>query len=911
MNQNLRKALLVIIAVLIALLVVIGASYAYMQNRIESQELTNVDLRTCAKIQLLDGDSNVINMTNTYPMDDKLGLETPSYEFTISSTCQTYVGASIYLTSLKDNSIEDQYIKFALRNDQGEILKTGLLNSLTNVTETDEFTQEEIYQLDIGIKGSHKNIYKSVSEVIPYQGSKKYSLQLWITSSATDKTVPFGSTFKLGVSIKAYERGMENYLTLGDKTTSFYRNDKYRDKIKNVYFVNSIEEKTDSIAEWDLSTFQDNSIIGWLKNNDSGDENAPYDLYIGSNDVIKANSFENAFYNMTNVETITLANLNTDELTTMRRMFAGTDETEMKLHEINGLSELNVSNVTNMHSLFFKDTNLTSLDLSNWNTESVTNMSYMFDGDSSLQNIEGIDNFQTGKVTTMYAMFSKSNISALNLSNWDTSSVTDMSYMFYGDSSLQNIEGIDNFQTGKVTTMYAMFSKSNISTLNLSNWDTSSVTDMSFMFNKCANLTTIEGLNNFKTDKVTTMQMMFNEDPLLTDLDVTNWNTSSVTNMSYMFSDDTALATIEGIEGFQTENVTTMLSMFSKTRIVTLNLSGWDTSNVENMGWMFNSCTNLTSIEGINNFETGKVTDMTQMFYGVGITTLDLSGWDTSNVEKMGWMFNGASNLANLDLSNWKFPEDFDVKGMIGDLKKLPKLNTLNLSNWDTSSITDMSWLFSRNEVFKSLNLSGWDTSNVTTLEGMFYSCTNLSEIIGIEKWNVKKVKSTKWLFSSNKFAQMDLSQWQTSSLDNMAATFENCVNLTKVNLSGWDTSNVTDMGFLFNDSVLLKDIIGLEGFKTNNVTTMQNMFYNLQNIQSLNLSTWNTPLLENVGHMFYNNTSLESLDIRNATFTNVNIKGNMFTDVSSSIKITVKDSAAQKFIQDLLGSGKGKVTIA
>ena len=144
MNQNLRKALLVIIVVLIVLLVVIGASYAYMQNRVESQELTNVDLKTCAKIQLLDSDSEVINMTNTYPMDDKFGLETPSYEFTVSSSCETYVGVSIYLTSLKSNTIEDEYIKYALKDESGTILKTGLLNSLTNVTNTEEFTPEEV-----------------------------------------------------------------------------------------------------------------------------------------------------------------------------------------------------------------------------------------------------------------------------------------------------------------------------------------------------------------------------------------------------------------------------------------------------------------------------------------------------------------------------------------------------------------------------------------------------------------------------------------------------------------------------------------------------------------------------------------------------------------------------------------------
>ena len=126
------------------------------------------------------------------------------------------------------------------------------------------------------------------------------------------------------------------------------------------------------------------------------------------------------------------------------------------------------------------------------------------------------------------------NILELDLSNFDTSKVTDMSGMFAGMSSLTTLN-LSSFNTSKVTNMRSMFGgMSSLTTLDLSNFDTSKVTNMSTMFRYMSNLTSLD-LSNFDTSKVTDMQGMFGDMRSLTTLNLTNFDTSNVKNMNQMF----------------------------------------------------------------------------------------------------------------------------------------------------------------------------------------------------------------------------------------------------------------------------------------------------------------------------------------------------------------------------------------
>ena len=312
--------------------------------------------------------------------------------------------------------------------------------------------------------------------------------------------------------------------------------------------------------------------------------------------------------------------------------------------------------------------NIRDIDLSNFDTSRVTDMHYMFWNMHSLTSLN-ISNFDTSKVTNMSSMFYNMNLTSLDLSSFDTSKVTNMNAMFMSMWSLTSLN-ISNFDTSKVTNMSSMFDNTGLTSLNLSNFDTSKVTNMSRMFAFMRNLTTLD-LSNFDTSNVTDMGSMFLNMPSLTSLNISNFNTSKVTNMGYMFEHMSSLTT--------------------------LNLSNFDTSRVTYMFSMFEGMSNLTILD-LSNFDTSKVTNMSRMFYNMrNLTTLDLSNFDTSNVTDMESMF----YLLRDDIPRDKLEKiyvnnDFNTAklkyftGMFGNRKKLRGGNGSYLADPSTA---DKTWL--------------------------------------------------------------------------------------------------------------------------------------------------------------------------------------------------------------------------
>ena len=181
-----------------------------------------------------------------------------------------------------------------------------------------------------------------------------------------------------------------------------------------------------------------------------------------------------------------LTNLNTSEVTTMRGMFYGC----WSLTSLN-LSNFKTENVQDMREMFEGCENLTSLDLSNLNTENVQYMNSMFYGCKSLTSLN-LSNFKTENVQYMREMFRDCwSLTSLDLSNFKTENVQNMGYMFYGCKSLTSLN-LSNFKTENVQNMGSMFAGcSRLTSLNLSNFKTEKVQDMRDMFWGCNSLQTI------------------------------------------------------------------------------------------------------------------------------------------------------------------------------------------------------------------------------------------------------------------------------------------------------------------------------------------------------------------------------------------------------------------------------------
>ena len=237
------------------------------------------------------------------------------------------------------------------------------------------------------------------------------------------------------------------------------------------------------------------------------------------------------------------------------------------LKTIEGLSNLDTSNVTGTDSMFRDCSSLETLDVSGFDTSRVTNMDGMFYGCNSLTTLD-VSHFDTSKVTRMGSMFHGcSSLETLDVSGFNTSNVESMDGMFYECRKLQNID-VSKFDTGKVKSMDFMFSGcKSITYLDVSNFDTSKVTDMRAMFQgiQCEEL----DLKNFDTSKVTDMEWMFGKDTKLKKVDVSSFDTSNVTDMSNMFYLCYKLYNLD-ISGFDMSKVTKMTEMFNGASLVTI-----------------------------------------------------------------------------------------------------------------------------------------------------------------------------------------------------------------------------------------------------------------------------------------------------------------------------------------------------
>ena len=138
------------------------------------------------------------------------------------------------------------------------------------------------------------------------------------------------------------------------------------------------------------------------------------------------------------------------------------------------------------------------------------------------------------------------------------------------------------------------------------------------------------------------------------------------------------------------------------------------------MKW-FMDCTRLKEIVGIKNLRTDNVVNMTGMFWNCSkLVSLDLSCFNTEKVHSMGWMCSGCSSLSKLDVSS------FDTKNVtfMGDMFSFcSSLKELDLSNFNTERVEYMSGMFEGDVLLKDLNVSNFNVENVKSMNEMFTNC--------------------------------------------------------------------------------------------------------------------------------------------------------------------------------------------
>ena len=507
----------------------------------------------------------------------------------------------------------------------------------------------------------------------------------------------------------------------------------------------------------------------------------------------------------------------------------------------------------------------------------------------------------------------------IDLSNFDTTGVTTMKYMFLGCFNLRYIN-FNNVDTSSVNGMTSMFEDCrSLTSLDLSNFNASNVIYMNSMFKGCNGLTSLD-LTSFKP-KLRRMQEMFSGCKSLTNLFIPNIDTSLITTMEYLFLNCNSLTSIDISIFKNTYSLNNMTEMFKFCEsLESLDLSKMVTSNVIDMSSLFYGCKNLISLN-ISNFITTKVENFEFIFYGcTSLKYIDLSSFNTNIAYNMRSMFKECTSLISIDLSNFNFlnkdlghffynceslksiifPKN---KTIINNIEKMfyncKSLISLDLSNFDFQLIENMDYLFYNCLSLSSLDLSNIQAFSVTSMDNMFSKCTSL-KIINFTNFTTSSVKTINSMFiNCLSLVSLDLSSFNTSSVINMSSTFSNCKNLTSINILNFDTSFVFDMSSMFYGCNYLKSL-NLSSFNTSKVINMEKMFYECSNLISLDLSNFNTQLIENLNSMFYGCINLKYINFYNYDVMNTSNCHNMFYSTPNNLIICINEKTSRQVISEL-----------
>ena len=213
--------------------------------------------------------------------------------------------------------------------------------------------------------------------------------------------------------------------------------------------------------------------------------------------------------------------------------------------------------------------------------------------------------------------------------------------------------------------------------------------------------------------------------------------------------------------------------------------------------------------------------------------------------------------------------------------KKFPEYNQYILTIIFMKELKDMNLIFSECSSIISLNLSNFKTDNVENMSGMFFNCSSLTSL-NLSNFNTINVNKMNDIFSNcSSLTSLDLSHFNTNNVDDISGMFYNCSSLNYLNLSNFNTNNVKDLSYMFYKCSSLTSL-DLSNFNTINVNNMSEMFYNCSSLTSLNLSNFNTNNVNDMYGMFCNCSSLTSLNLSNFNTNNVYNMNNMFYQCSS-----------------------------
>lgn len=468
--------------------------------------------------------------------------------------------------------------------------------------------------------------------------------------------------------------------------------------------------------------------------------------------------------------------------------------------------------------------------------------------------------------------------------------IRDISYIFAGCDKITSDELNRNLSawklSGDLNIREAFRDCHSLERIDMSVFRNCNITDSSSVFSTCKKLKTITNIGNLNISKADGISYLFYECNSLTQLDLSNWDTG---NIQYM------IATFDGCNNLTELNCSTwntgkvynmQLAFYNCNSLETIPVRDWNTKSLMYMDKAFGNCTSLVNLD-VSKWDTSKVVELTNTFYHCSsLKTLDVSKWKTSNVLRSDSLFSGCEKLTSLDVSKWDTGNITTAGSMFSACRAL---TSLDVSKWNTSKMTNISSMFNSCATLTTLDVSKWDTSNVTNMKSIFSSCPSLTTL-DASKWNTGKVIDMSGIFSYCKsLTSLDVSKWDTSKVVDMNYVFSNCEKLTTLDVSKWNTSNVTNMRAMFSGCSGLTSL-DISKWNTANVTDLSSLFAFDNKLASLDISKWNTGKVTNMGQMFNFCLKLTSLDLSAWNTSKVTSMWAMFNSCTSLTTVKINN---------------------
>ena len=390
-------------------------------------------------------------------------------------------------------------------------------------------------------------------------------------------------------------------------------------------------------------------------------------------------------------------------------------------------------------------------------------------------------------------------------------------------------------------------------------------------FAGCTALTEVPSLGNWDVSSLTKIQYMFYQSPNITSIDVSGWDVSNVSIFSNMFNTLVTeignLISIGDISGWDVSNGTSFQNMFRGTGITSIDISGWDLRGTTNgnrfASGVFASCISLQSITARNIQLGNKINYMFQETES--LQSLDLTGADFSLVTEAMYAFAGC-DLPSIDVSGFGFGSLTEVEYMF---QNMTSTTTVNISNLTFGPGADASTMFS---IYQSSGDNSGNSSSLTSIV-----CENIDA-------SASNISLAYMFYRCVSLTSLDVSTWDTSGVVDMQAMFYDTRGLTSaiVGLNSFDTSNVTNFNFVMGQEALSNGgpfgggfVYNLSNWRLSSATNVTEMFKNNRMISSINVSNWDVGSVTNFDSMF------ETLDYC------VTISGLHTWDVSSGVNFT------------------------